>query len=295
VIDGILPVDKPQGWTSHDVVARVRRVTSQRHVGHAGTLDPLATGLLLVLLGKATRLSSYLMNTDKGYCAEIVLGVATTTDDAEGEILERKRVPHLDLHEITACLARFTGEIDQIPPAYSAVRQGGVRLYKLARKGIDVVPEPRRVCVHRITLESYEPPSLRLAIRCGPGTYIRSLARDIGDVIGAGGYLHALRRISSGGFVVRQSLQPAEMTRQTIEARLEPLDRALLTWPAAVLSDLDAERVEKGQAIELGAPAPGNVRLYGPSGELVALGRGAGEEVRPFRVFGRVESGAHTR
>jgi tRNA pseudouridine55 synthase len=175
------------------------------------------------------------------------------------------------------------------------VRQGGERLYKLARKGIDVVPKPRRVRVHCMTLDNYEPPRLRLAIRCGSGTYIRSLARDIGESLGTGGYLHALRRISSGSFSVRQSLQPAEMTREAIETCLEPLDRALLAWPAAVLSDVEAERVEQGQAMGLEAPAPVNVRLYGPSGELVALGRGAGEEVRPFRVFGRMESGARTR
>src|SRR5947209_9286254 len=138
--NGILPIDKPQGWTSHDVVARVRRLAGQRQVGHAGTLDPLATGLLLVVLGKATRVSSYLMESQKSYRAEVVLGVTTVTDDAEGSIVAQWPVPRLTEIEIERCLGKLTGEIDQVPPAYAAIRQGGQRLYKLARKGIEVTP-----------------------------------------------------------------------------------------------------------------------------------------------------------
>jgi tRNA pseudouridine55 synthase len=291
VIDGILAVDKPLGWTSHDVVARVRRIAGQRQVGHAGTLDPLATGLLLVVLGAATKLSSYLMDTEKTYRAELMLGVSTTTDDAEGEIARRSTVPELAADEIRETLEKFQGEFDQVPPAYSAVRQGGERLYKLVRRGEDVSPRPRRVVIHEIALELVDLPRLRMVVRCGSGTYIRALARDVGDALGTGGHLCALRRISSGSFVVDEAVSIEVSSREAILRSVAPLDRALPDWPTVVLSTAEASRVRHGQAVTLGGPAPGNVRLYGPDGDLVALGRSSGVEVRPFRVFARAESG----
>jgi tRNA pseudouridine55 synthase len=294
VIDGILPIDKPSGWTSHDVVARVRRLAGQREVGHAGTLDPLATGLLLVVLGRATRLSSYVMDSEKSYRAEVALGVATTTDDSEGEVIEVTAVPKLDAGRVEACLRPLTGEIDQLPPAYSAVHQGGERLYRLARQGAEIVPRPRRVAVHELRLEALELPVLRLFVRCGSGTYVRSLARDLGAALGTGGHLRSLRRTASGSFSVAEAVQLDGLTRDGVVRAVEPLDRAVLDWPAAALSAPQARDIGHGRPIELGRPVSGNVRLYGPDGGLAALGRGCGGEVRPFRVFMQAESGAHS-
>lgn len=285
MIDGILAVDKPQGWTSHDVVGRVRRVAGQRQVGHAGTLDPLATGLLLVVLGRATRVSSYLMESEKVYCAEVVLGVSTSTDDAEGNILGQATVPNLSRADLESCLAQFVGEIDQIPPTYAAVRQGGERLYKLARKGVNVSPAPRRVVIHEILLQDFSSPRMRLRVRCGPGTYIRSLARDVGEAVGAFGYLHVLRRVASGTFVVEDAVALDGLTRDDVIGAAQPIDRAVAGWPAIVLNVADAVRVRRGLEVTLGVPVAGNVRLYCSSGTLVALGNARGGAVKPFRVF----------
>ena len=250
MISGILPVDKPVGWTSHDVVARIRRLAGQKQVGHAGTLDPLATGVLLVVMGDATRLSSYLMESVKIYCAEVVLGVRTVTDDAEAPILEQRDVSTLDRDQVEACLPTFTGELDQVPPAYAAVRHGGEKLYALARKGVTVQPEPRRVVVHSIDLVSWRSPRARLRIQCGPGTYVRSLARDIGDTLGVGGYLHALRRTASGHFNVDQCATMATLSSEPrLEPYVQPLDRAVVNLPAVVLTADQVVQARMGRPI----------------------------------------------
>jgi tRNA pseudouridine55 synthase len=291
VISGILPIDKPVGWTSHDVVAKVRRLAGQKQVGHAGTLDPLATGVLLVVLGDATRLSSYLMESTKVYCAEVVFGIRTATDDAEAPVLERTDVSNLDRKQIEESLSAFTGELEQMPPAYAAVRHGGEKLYTLARKGIAVEPEPRPVVVHSIDLVSWRPPRARLRIYCGPGTYIRALARDIGISLGVGGYLHALRRTNSGTFSVERCVTMASLSRADgLGPCVQPLDRAVLHLPAVVLTQDQVDAVRMGQPVLLGAPAAKTVRLYGPSGTLVGLGSADGQNLRPFRVFGGAEA-----
>lgn len=286
MISGILAIDKPLGWTSHDVVARVRRVTGQRQVGHAGTLDPLATGVLVLVLGQATRLSAYLMQSSKTYCAEIVLGVTTATDDAEAP--SRCIMPcTVSPAEVERCLAGFVGTIDQVPPAYAAVKQGGEKLYVLARKGVDVQPAPRVVTIRALELMVWHPPRLRVRVHCDAGAYIRSLARDLGTALGTGAYLHALRRVASGGISVRQCHELEELnSREAVERVLLPPDRAVLGLPAAVLSDAGVASVRHGRLAELAA-APGcTVRLYDARGELVALGEGTGPRVKPVRVFG---------
>jgi tRNA pseudouridine55 synthase len=292
VIHGILAVDKPQGWTSHDVVARIRKITAQRQVGHAGTLDPLATGVLLVLLGRATRLSSYLMAMPKTYLAEVVLGASTATDDAEAPVSRQQPVPPHGSTEIEHCLERFVGRIEQVPPAYAAIRQGGERLYRLARRGLEVEVNPRTVDVYSIELLHWHSPRIRIRVTCGSGTYIRSLARDIGASLGTCAYLHALRRTASGSITALDAVPLAGLTREGVDRALETLDRAVLDWPAAVLDPADIEAVTHGRPVLLGCLSPGNVRLYGASGELVALARG-GDLARPFRVFvGGEELGA---
>jgi tRNA pseudouridine55 synthase len=292
VISGILPVDKPAGWTSHDVVARIRRLAGQKAVGHAGTLDPLATGVLLVALGNATKLSSYLMESSKAYLACVVLGATTVTDDAEAPLERSASIAHISRADIDRCLATFVGDLDQVPPRYAAVRHGGQKLYQLARKGVEVQPEPRRIHIERIDPLSWRPPRLTVRVTCGAGTYIRSLARDIGARLGVGGYLHALRRTASGSFSVDGCVPlHALQSRDDVLTALAPPDRALLGWPAAVLDDADVERVQHGMALSFDVAAQGNLRVYDAEGRLMALAGTAGGVLRPFRVFGGGDPG----
>jgi tRNA pseudouridine55 synthase len=296
MISGILAIDKSLGWTSHDVVARIRRVSGQRQVGHAGTLDPLATGLLLVVLGRATRLSSYLMSGTKEYRALVVLGVSTTTDDSESEIKQQCDPSNVSRDELERCLSRFVGTIEQHPPQYSAVRQDGQKLYAMARQGTTVETRARTVTIRAIDLEKFEPPGAWLRIRCESGTYIRSLARDFGQELGVGAYLHALRRTRSGRFDVvdAKSLDSLSGTDQ-LRDRLLPADYALVDHPALLLDDKQIRAIQMGQAIGLepaseSEPDPANagheeIRLYEASGRLVALGRRSVGVIRPFRVF----------
>ena len=286
MITGILAVDKPLGWTSHDVVARVRRVAGQKQVGHAGTLDPLATGVLLLLLGKATKLSPYLMYSQKEYCAEVVLGATTDTDDGEGALAEQADPSGATREKIDEVISRFLGTIQQVPPRYSAVRRGGKKLYVLARRGEVVEPEPREVVVYGIVLERWECPRLRLHVRCGAGTYIRSLARDIGAALAVGGYLHALRRTQSGTFTIAECARLDSITDQDALTRaLLPPDRAVISMPAAVLPEDQARAICMGQAVPLPRPVHGSMRVYDPAGRLIALAEGVEEQIRPFRVF----------
>jgi tRNA pseudouridine55 synthase len=287
VITGILPVDKPLGWTSHDVVARVRRLSGQKAVGHAGTLDPLATGVLVLVLGKATRLSDELMATTKEYCAEVVLGATTATDDAEGEVVARGPINGVTQQGIDTALRQLTGEIAQVPPMYAAVRKGGERLYVLARRGETVEREPRRVTIHAIEVISWEPPRLRLRVGCSAGTYIRSLARDVGEALGTGAYLHALRRTRSGTIGIGESVLLADLAgREDVERALLLPDRAVIGRPALRLSPSEEARILTGGIIEAGVAADGSVRLYGATGELVALARAVAGRIEPYRVFG---------
>jgi len=294
VISGILPVDKPLGWSSHDVVARVRRVAGQRTVGHAGTLDPLATGVLLLVLGRATRLSAYLMRSPKVYCVDVVLGAITVTDDAEApaKALCPGRVANIQRSDLERTLPGFIGEISQIPPAYAAIKQRGKKLYVLAREGASegdtITRPPRKVTVYGIDLVSWDAPRLRLRVRCGPGTYVRSLARDIGAALETGGYVHALRRLTSGPFTASQCHTMAELADPAaVEARVRPADTAVLDWPAVVLSPSDARLISCGQPVRIGATGRGQVRLYDHGGHLVALAErdGATDVLKPYRVF----------
>ena len=205
MIDGALLLDKPVGLSSNAALQRAKRVFGASKAGHAGTLDPLASGLLLVLLGEATKFAGPLLDADKEYLATVKLGETTTTGDAEGTVLERKAVD-VSARELDAVLAKFRGTIDQLPPMHSALKRDGVPLYKLARKGLTVERKPRRVQVHELRLLGFEPPRVELQVRCSKGTYIRSLAEDIGAALGTGAHLAALRRTASGGFSVEDAL-----------------------------------------------------------------------------------------
>ncbi len=203
---GVALIDKASGWTSFDVVAKLRGLTKIRKIGHAGTLDPLATGLLIVCLGKATKTIQGYQDAVKRYEALVRLGATTKTDDAEGDEENLRSTDGVDETHIAAALDKFKGEIDQIPPMYSAIKKNGVRMYKLARKGLEVERSPRRVVIHAMDMLRFENPELALDVTCSKGTYIRSLARDLGEELQCGGYLKALRRTAIGEYTVDKAV-----------------------------------------------------------------------------------------
>ena len=228
--EGVLLVDKPRGPTSHDVVGRIRRLYGTRRVGHAGTLDPMATGLLVILVGKATKASAYLMSQDKAYEAELTLGVVTDSQDAEGEVRETHPVPPLDEAGIRAAMATMLGDQYQTPPMHSARKVNGVPLYKLAHKGLEVEREPRFIRVESMDLLRWTSPTLAFRTRCTKGTYVRTLGHDLGRKLGPGGQLSALRRTASGRHTVEQAATLEALEKMGAEerrARLIPLAEAV--------------------------------------------------------------------
>ncbi len=210
-LEGVLLIDKPGGMTSHDVVDRVRRVLRMKRIGHAGTLDPMATGLLIILVGKATKLSQYLMSLDKEYEGTITLGKTTNTHDAEGEMLTMCPVPALTERAVKDAMACFVGDQYQTPPMFSAKKMDGVPLYKLARKGKEVEREPRFIRISSFDLLRFALPDLDIRLRCSKGTYVRTLAHDLGEKFGCGGHLSALRRTASDRFNITQAVPLAEL------------------------------------------------------------------------------------
>lgn len=289
---GVLPLDKTTGVTSFDAVALVRRRLGLKRVGHAGTLDPGATGVLPILLGEATKLMPYLADQDKEYLATLRLGVTTDTGDLGGRVLAEAPVPVLDRERLEAACRPFVGRIKQVPPMYSAVHHGGRRLYELAREGIEVVREPREVVIHSIEVEEVAGMRVRLRIVCGKGTYVRTLAADLGAALGCGGAVERLARTRVGPFALADAV-PWEVLASEPSARLwarvRPAESALRDWPALRLDTRAAGRFEHGQSVEI-APAntaPGAlVRVHGADGRLLGVGEvGAGGRTRPVRVL----------
>ena len=262
---GLLVVDKPGGMTSHDVVARVRRLMGTRKVGHAGTLDPMATGVLVVGVDRATRLLGHLTLTEKEYLGTVRLGATTTTDDAEGEVVSSVPVS-VSRAEIDAAAAGLVGEIEQLPPAVSAIKVGGVRSYAAVRRGESVELSPRRVTVHALDVLGVDGVDVEVAVRCSSGTYVRALARDIGAALGTGGHLAALRRTRVGPYRAEEATPLEELT----PGALVPLDEAAAAFPRRDLDAEDARRI--GHGIPL-APTgrEGPVAVFGPDGALLAL------------------------
>ncbi len=271
---GILNIDKPVGWTSHDVVARVRRVAGERRVGHAGTLDPLASGVLPVLLGRATRLAELIHAYSKTYVAEVRLGVATSTGDAEGAVTEEQPVP--SPLQLDAVLGQFRGDILQVPPAYSAVKVAGQRAYAVARAGGAVTLEARYVIIHSIHVLATDP--LTLEVTCGTGTYIRSLARDIARALGTVGHLTSLVRTRVGPF---QLSEAAALDGLDVAQSLLAPDAAMPEAPTWSLTGEDADRVAHGQSVAVAGLHADPVRVYDPQGRLVCLARADGERLYP--------------
>ena len=299
---GFLNIDKPSGMTSFDVVRQIRRAARMKRVGHAGTLDPLATGVLPIASGDATRLVDELMGARKRYRAEVLLGIDTDTYDIDGQVTEERDAAGVTLAAVRAALGAFTGAIMQAPPAYSAIKRGGEPAYRAARRGEPHELAPRPVAVYDLDVVALAPEGrvarLTLDIACGQGFYVRSLAHDLGAALGVGGTIAALRRTQVGPFLVEEAtpldravglLQAGET-----EGLLQAPDRVLLQLPAVTLSEEEVVRMRQGRSIRLGAPLEDadtagtpRVRCYGPEGEFIGLLRPEGEEGgwHAFRVF----------
>ncbi len=281
-ISGILLLDKPRGMTSNEALQRVKRLYKAVKAGHTGSLDPLATGLLPLCLGSATKFSTYLLDADKRYRVRVRLGVTTTTADAEGEVVSTTPADGISEQDLQTALARFLGLIAQLPPMYSAVKHQGERLYKLARQGIEVERTPRTVNIFSIDLLGFEPPELQMDVHCSKGTYVRTLAEDLGNALGCGGHVTGLRRTGVGPYVENEkyfvTLEEVERIADEegldgLDAMLLPLESALGHWPPVRLSEDAAFYLRQGQAVLVPqAPTEGLVRLYDPSQKFIGVG-----------------------
>jgi tRNA pseudouridine55 synthase len=298
-MDGILVVDKPVGPTSHDIVALVRRLSATRRIGHGGTLDPFAGGVLPLFLGRATRLAEYHLGRPKAYRATVCFGASSSTDDLDGE---RTPVPGPPVarEALEAALERFRGRIEQVPPDYSAVQVEGRRAYAIARSGETPALAARTVTIERLDLVEWdaadpERPIAVLDVACSAGTYVRALARDLGAALGSGAYLGALTRTASGGFTAADALQLADVRAAAADGPdgllplLRPIDTGLEDWPLVVLTDAEVEDVVRGRFVRPADPAArpveGPVRLRDGRGRLVALAAWHGPRIAPTKVL----------
>ena len=283
--DGILIIDKPEGWTSMDVCAKLRGILHEKRVGHGGTLDPMATGVLPVFVGRATRAAEFSENSRKEYEAGLRLGLVTNTQDTTGETLESQPV-NVSCREVEEALAAFRGEIRQIPPMYSAVKVGGQRLYQLARKGREVEREARQVTIYELELlEQVSETDFRLRCVCSKGTYIRTLCHDIGRALGCGGTMYALRRTMAAGYTLAEAVTIQEVQDRG-ETLLRPVDSLFKGFPAlAVRSAGQEKRVRCGGGITLPEAPDGTYRLYGRDGTFLCLSRAAGGPLTSIKNF----------
>lgn len=278
-ISGILLLDKPLGITSNSALQGVKRLFDAQKAGHTGSLDPLADGLLPICFGAATKVSAFLLDADKHYQVRVKLGVTTTTADAEGEVLETRPVTGISAADIQRVISGFQGDIEQIPPMYSALKHNGDRLYKLARDGIEVERAARPVSIHSITMQNYATPEFDLEVHCSKGTYIRTLAEDIGKELGCGAHVSALRRTGVGPYGA-EAMVTMEQIRQlaaegfaAMDELLLPIDSALKGWPEVKLSPDGTFYLRQGQAVLVpNAPTEGMVRLYAADGAFMGVG-----------------------
>ena len=271
-MNGIVIIDKPAGWTSQDVTARLRRVFGTRRIGHGGTLDPMATGVLPVFVGRATRGVEFFEHAEKTYETELLLGVATDTEDTTGTVLFRREVS-VTQEQLDGTLERFRGEIMQIPPMYSALKVNGQKLCDLARKGRQVERQPRPVTVHELTLLSREGDTLHLRVRCSKGTYIRTLCADIGEALGCGGCMQALRRTQAGEYTIAEAV-PLQQLLEAAEPEtyLRDVDTMFRGYPTVKLTVNQEKRCRNGNAFSVSLPG-GTYRAYSQSGEFLMLAK----------------------
>ena len=274
-VDGVLLLDKPYEMTSNAALQTARRLLNAQKAGHTGTLDPLASGLLALTFGEATKFSADLLHADKTYVAGIKLGQKTTTGDLEGEFIQTRPV-NLNLEEIESVLERFRGEILQVPPMFSALKRGGKTLYDLAREGVSIEREARPVRIEKLEILEFAAELLTVEVTCSKGTYIRVLAEDIGEALGCGAHLASLRRIGVGELSIDNSITLDALEAMTLSERrkvLKPLDALMQTFPAVHLSENDRVRFCHGQRLALGLQACTRVRVYGPDNIMVGTAR----------------------
>jgi tRNA pseudouridine55 synthase len=291
VVSGVLVIDKPIGLTSHDVVQIIRRGTGIRRAGHTGTLDPRASGVLVVLIGPAVRLSEYVSASDKRYQATIRLGSSTDTYDAEGTITSETPANHISEERFDEILQTYVGEIEQVPPPYSAVKVKGKKAYEMARKGEQVDLEPRKIQVYSLDILEWDPPEVVIDAYCSSGTYVRSLANDLGESLGTGAYLIGLRRTKSGRFTLRDAV-PLRRIKEAFQAGdwykfLIPAADALGDWPAVELDADQVDLVRHGHRIPAEPDSEGWSRAISQQGDLVALleYNAESDEWQPRKVF----------
>ncbi len=293
-IDGILVLDKPAGITSNGALQRAKRLFDAAKAGHTGSLDPMATGVLPLCFGEATKFSQFLLDADKRYLARISLGVTTASGDADGEVLETKPVPSLTGEALEAALEGFRGEIEQTPSMYSAVKVDGQPLYKLARQGIEIERKSRRVTIHELKLEAIGESELTLEIACSKGTYIRSIAEDLGKVLGCGAHVSGLRRLASGPYSLDDAVTLEEVENlkenkglEAIDSLLMPAATAVEDWPSVELPEITAEYLLQGQPVQISrAPTEGWVRIFSESRDAPEF-LGVGEILEDGRVAPR--------
>ena len=293
-LDGVLVVDKPPARTSHQVVAEVSRRLGGVRTGHAGTLDPMATGVLVVCVGEATKLAGVLTTDDKGYRGELELGVETDTLDADGAVVRERRAEAAAIGRdaLEAAMAGLTGAREQVPPMYSAVKVGGRRLHQLARAGAEIDRAPRPVVIRRFDLEGFQPPRARFAVDCSKGTYVRSLVHELGQTLGVGAHLTALCRTASGRFTLEGAIPLDQVEPDRVRPRLIGLAAAIAHLPRAAVTSAQADAASHGKPLKwedlTDAPAPaGPAALIDPEGRLLALVEASEDRLHYRRVFAR--------
>ncbi len=292
-ITGIVVLDKPTGRSSNHVLQQVKRLFDAKKAGHTGALDPLATGVLPICLGEATKVSSYLLDADKAYQVTCKLGVVTDSGDSDGEVIATAEIPEFDDQAILAILPKFMGEQDQVPPMFSALKYQGQPLYKLARQGIEVERKSRRITIYDIKLLTTTPDSFTLEVTCSKGTYIRTLVEDISHQLGCGGHVSMLRRITAAGYTLQQSVTIEELEtvalkgQQALDELLLPAEDALSNWPCIYATEYMVTCLRYGQSIKVEQEfESANVRLFGPGAEFLGLGEMTEQGVvAPKRVF----------
>lgn len=286
-MDGIVIVDKPQGWTSQDVTARLRRVFGTRRIGHGGTLDPMATGVLPVFVGRATRAVEFFEHAEKTYETVLRLGITTDTEDMTGTVLTEENLSFME-EQLQETLAAFRGEILQVPPMYSALKVNGQKLCDLARKGKTVERQPRPITIHELTLVERGENILRLRVRCSKGTYIRTLCKDIGEKLGCGGCMESLRRVAAGEYAINEAV-PLQTLLDTEEPEkyLRDVDTMFRNYPAVTLTANQETRCRNGNAFSVSL-APGTYRAYGQGGEFLMLAKVDGGVMSTIKSFFQV-------
>jgi len=286
-MNGIILIDKPQEWTSHDVVGKLRGILHERRIGHSGTLDPLATGLLVVFVGRATRAVEFAEADSKEYIAGLRLGVSTDTQDITGDVLQKIDV-NITEEALKSVLMQYTGDIEQIPPMYSAIKVGGKKLYELARKGETVERKPRKVTISKLDIIGAENGDYILDVCCSKGTYIRTLCNDIGKSIGFGGCMSSLRRVKAGIFSVDNAFSiedvAAAVKAGTVEELFLPVDSLFSEYPSFKVNASDEKKLRNGNIIKC-AEQNGTYRVYSENGEFLLLGEVSGSKLKTIKNF----------